>query len=301
MMAAAQPIHRVAILSPGEMGHAVGRVLRENGLDVITCLAGRSERTRSLSRRAALREVESFADLVRDVDLVLSIIVPSAAMATIQTLADAVRAAGTNAYVADCNAVSPEAAVAMDKIVADAGGRFVDASIIGFPPADGVVPRFYVSGPHADALRVLDGKGIEVVPIGDRVGQASGIKMCYAGLTKGTFALSYAVALAAENMGLLEDLCRELAHSQPHAYEQMQRHLPKIPAKARRWIGEMEQIASAFEHAHVTPRFHEAAAATYCIVSKSSLADETPETIGEGRSLQQTIGAIAKHLSGAQS
>ena len=32
----------VALLSPGDMGHAVGAVLVANGLEVITCLEGRS-------------------------------------------------------------------------------------------------------------------------------------------------------------------------------------------------------------------------------------------------------------------
>ena len=47
----------VAILSPGDMGHAVGQRLRENELDVITCLAGRSDRTRALAGKAGIRDV----------------------------------------------------------------------------------------------------------------------------------------------------------------------------------------------------------------------------------------------------
>ena len=293
-MASDSFIRRVAIVSPGEMGHAVGRTLREHGLDVFTCLAGRSERTRSLSRSAGLREVATLADLVREADLILSILVPSDAVSAALLLADAIRTAGTSPYVADCNAVAPDAAAVMDAVLTAAGGRFIDASIIGFPPARGVVPRFYASGPHASAMSLLDGKGLEIVPLGDRVGQASGIKMCYAGLTKGTFALYYGVAMAAENMGLLSELCRELSHSQPHAHDQMKRHLPRLPAKAHRWIGEMEQIAAALEHAGVTPRFHEAAAAVFRIVSRSPLGQETPETIDESRTLEETIAAITR-------
>ncbi|GIT01842.1 MAG: hypothetical protein CM1200mP27_04670 [Chloroflexota bacterium] len=35
-------IESVAILSPGDMGHAIGQLLRENELHVLTCLAGRA-------------------------------------------------------------------------------------------------------------------------------------------------------------------------------------------------------------------------------------------------------------------
>ena len=50
-------ISTVAILSPGDMGHAVGQRLRENELDVITCLAGRSHRTRALSHTETIRQL----------------------------------------------------------------------------------------------------------------------------------------------------------------------------------------------------------------------------------------------------
>ena len=42
-------LETIAILSPGDMGHGVGKALAEHGYDVITCLAGRSQRTRGLA------------------------------------------------------------------------------------------------------------------------------------------------------------------------------------------------------------------------------------------------------------
>ena len=39
----------VAVLMPGDMGHAVGKALADAGFDVVTCLSGRSERTRVLA------------------------------------------------------------------------------------------------------------------------------------------------------------------------------------------------------------------------------------------------------------
>ena len=37
-------IQTVALLSPGDMGHSVGKVLHDHGLRVITCFEGRSQR-----------------------------------------------------------------------------------------------------------------------------------------------------------------------------------------------------------------------------------------------------------------
>ena len=48
-------VNKIAILSPGDMGHAVGRALSEHGFDILTLLEGRSERTRDLAQDAGFR------------------------------------------------------------------------------------------------------------------------------------------------------------------------------------------------------------------------------------------------------
>ena len=234
------------------------------------------------------------AELVNQADLVLSILVPTAALDAARFVASALHATGRSPYFADCNAVAPDTVETIGNVITSAGGRFIDASIIGFPPAKDVTPRLYVSGPHADIMSVLDGKGIEVLPIGDVIGQASGIKMCYAALTKGTFALHYAVVTAAKKMELFDELCREFEHSQAEAYELMQQHLPRLPAKTFRWIGEMQQIADTFEQVGVTPNIHRGAAEMFRRISQCSLANETPETTDAKRTLAETIDAIVK-------
>ena len=50
-------LQRVGILSPGDMGHTVGYRLVEHGLPVLTCLAGRSQRTRDLAQEAGIEDV----------------------------------------------------------------------------------------------------------------------------------------------------------------------------------------------------------------------------------------------------
>jgi 3-hydroxyisobutyrate dehydrogenase-like beta-hydroxyacid dehydrogenase len=179
------------------------------------------------------------------------------------------RRVGRGTYYADCNAVSPAAVGTIAEIVTGAGGRFIDASIIGFPPAEAVTPRLYASGPHAKVLSNLNGTGIEVVTLGDEIGTASAIKMCYASVTKGTFALYFAAVAAAQKLGLFDEFCRELAHSQPDVLNAIEQQLPRIAPKAFRWVGEMEQIAEAFEAVGVTPQIHRGAADVYRQVSNS--------------------------------
>ena len=288
-------IETVAILSPGDMGHAVGRALGDSGLQVVACVEGRSERTCRLARRANIRSVPSLSDLVSEADVVLSILVPAEAVGAARQIADAMRVAGSTVLFADCNAVSPKTSRAIGDIVADAGGRYVDAGIVGSPPGRDV-PRFYVSGPDSDVMSELDGRGIDVRPVGGVIGAASGVKMCYAALTKGTWGLYVAVLTAAEAMGLSDEVRNELSESQPEAYGRMRRDVPRLGAKAARWVGEMEEIAAAFDDVGVTPLFHEAAADVYRLLGRTPLAGETAETVDPSRTLEQTIAVVMGSL-----
>jgi 3-hydroxyisobutyrate dehydrogenase-like beta-hydroxyacid dehydrogenase len=289
-------VKTVAILSPGDMGSGVGRALHENGFDVISCLQGRSERTRQLARQAGFRDVPSMEELVTQADLILCILVPAQAAGVAERVADALRATGASTYYADCNAVSPQTTRAIGEIITSAGGRYIDGGIIGGPPGRSAPPRFYVSGPDASVMTALDGKGIDVRPIGDAIGRASGIKMCYAALTKGTSTLQIALLSAAEALGITDELRAEFASSQPNALKQMDNGISRLPRNAHRWIGEMEEIAATFEHAGVTPYFHKGAAEIYRLLSETPFADETPETVDRNRPTSETIKAVVELL-----
>ena len=288
-------IETVAILSPGDMGHAVGRALREHGLRVISHLEGRSERTRELARSAGIAGVASLEELVVEADVVLSILVPSEAAGVAESVADAIRATGSDTMFADCNAVSPATAAAMRDTVTQAGGCYVDGGIIGGPPAPGSPRvRIYVSGERAAELSALDCDGVAIKQMGDQIGRASAIKMCYAALTKGTSSLQLALLTTAKVLGVSEELAEEFASSQSAAFEAMNRGLPGLPSKAFRWIGEMEEIADTFDAAGVTPFFHRGAAEMYRLMSETPFASETPETTDKDRTLEETIAALAE-------
>ena len=140
----------------------------------------------------------------------------------------------------------------------------------------------------------LNDYGLHVREAGAEIGQASGLKMCYAALTKGTAALALELMIAAERMGLLDALVGEWEISQADRYDGFQKDLPWVPTKARRWIGEMEEIAKTFGDAGLTPKIFEGAAEMYRLVGTTALADETLETFDRERTLQQVIELLAK-------
>jgi len=286
-------LQKVGLLSPGHMGHTVGRVLVEHGMQVLTCLVGRSERTRALAEKAGIKAVPTYRQLVRDTDMILSILVPANAGKAARTVAEALRTTEEQVVYVDCNAIAPATARELAKIITGVGSRFVDAGIIGPPPTREGITRFYASGTDAGEFESLSKYGLDVRVIGTEIGQASGLKMTYAALTKGTSALSTELLVAAWRMGLYEVLVEELQLSQTERYTSLERSLQTMPSKSRRWAGEMEEIAKTFEELGLTPRIYQGAADIYRFVGKTSLADETPETLDKNRTLVQLIEALS--------
>ena len=289
-------IETVAILSPGDMGHAVGQLLREHELRVVTCLTGRSERTKALSERAGIIDVSDFEQMVAQSDVVLSITVSESAPGVASSVADAVRSTGTELLFAECNAIAPQVALEIEPVILNAGARFVDASIIGGPPRDGSSPRLYTSGPRASELEQLRDFGLDVRNIGPETGQASGIKMCYAAMTKGSSALYAQLLMAAELMGLSGHLKAEFQDGQGAVYQRMERGLPAIPAKSRRWVSEMEEIEATFSGLGMTPHLFRGVADMYRLIGGTPLGDEHPESRDKERSLEETINQLAAHV-----
>ena len=89
-------ITTVGLQSPGDMGHSIGGVLHEHGLRVVTCLEGRSERSRTLAAKAGIEDGGSLEDIVREVDIFLSVLVPSSAREFAGKVAAAMQATGAS-------------------------------------------------------------------------------------------------------------------------------------------------------------------------------------------------------------
>jgi 3-hydroxyisobutyrate dehydrogenase-like beta-hydroxyacid dehydrogenase len=289
-------IETVGILSPGDMGHAIGATLIRSGLRSIAALDHRSARTRQLAASAGIEDVGSLNRLVDQADLILCVLVPSSALEAAGQAAEAMRSRGKGLLYADCNAIAPAKAQAIAEVIRSAGGEFIDAGIIGGPPRPQSRTRIYASGPTAGQLEPLSGNGLEIRVVGDAVGQASGLKMCYAALTKGLTAIGTELLLAAHRMDLQDVLWQEFSGGQKSLAEGFARSVPAMTSKAHRWVGEMEEIAATFGALGLTPLIFEGAAALYQAVAKTELGKETPEEADRSRGLWETIAALSRDV-----
>jgi L-threonate 2-dehydrogenase len=238
----------VAVIAAGAMGAAVGQRLADLGVTVLTSLAGRSEAT---AARAAAAGMSAASDAeIAAANFVLSVLPPGDALALAQHFVPALSASNVKPIYVECNAVNPATVERIASTIAPTGCAFIDAGIVGGPPKPSqpgqgrhAGPRFYASGEAAPRFAALRQYGLDVRVLDGPPGAASALKMSYAGITKGTQALGAAMLLAAARAGSAAALHEELQFSQPEMLAWLEHFLPAMPAKAYRWIAEMQEIA----------------------------------------------------------
>jgi 3-hydroxyisobutyrate dehydrogenase-like beta-hydroxyacid dehydrogenase len=241
----------VGLLHPGEMGAALGAVLRGRGVPVLWASEGRSRETAGRADDADLEDAGSVDEVVQRSDVILSVCPPHAAL-------DIARAAArfTGVFV-DANAVSPATA----HTIADTVARVVDGGIVGPPPREAGATRLYLSGPEAASVAALFADtALDARVVSDEIGAASAVKMAYAAWTKGTAALLLAVRSLARLEGVEETLLDEWELSLPELPERSVRAAKSAATKGWRWVGEMEEIAATFAADGLPDGFHLAAA-----------------------------------------
>ena len=290
-------IENVGLMSPGDMGQAVAMQIKAKGLNVYTALEQRSERTRALAREAGLTDLGTVARLVAECDVVLSIMNPGAALDFAREAADALRASGRHTLIVDCNAIAPETVHEIAGLVEGAGGRFLDAGIIGPPPRGKAKTNLYVSGPGAADLEQLAGPQLVVRVISEGVADASALKMCYGALNKGTQALWLEVLIAAQRLGVANILERELQQSQAERYNWALSQFPMLPPKAYRWVPEMLEISKTMSSAGITPKMFQGAADIYIFVAGTALGKETSENRDRAREGKDVVRLLAQERS----
>ncbi len=244
----------VGVMSPGEMGTAVATVLRTHGLRVVTCLEGRSARTRQRAEDAQLEVVPTLERLVTTVDAVLSIVPTLDAPVVGAGIAQALAQTGTSLDFIEANAISPMTSTAIEQTITQAGGRYSDGCINGGAASMGSSGLLYLSGPDADSAAVeLRRHGLGVEVLGAHPGQASAFKMAYAGFTKGTTALLLELTLMAHAWGCLDTILDTYARSYPEAFRMFTTHLTTWPENAAIRAQEMAELTATVEAAHLQP------------------------------------------------
>lgn len=274
----AAPLATISILSIGQMGLGVARLLIAHNYRILTSASDRSAATQERAKSASVELVQTDAELVAQSDYILSIVPPRDAVATATRIINALsqpssvrRAKSEPLYYLDLNAIAPSTARKIDSLFKASAPeiRFVDGGIIGGPPSpphatspleprspthpdasDWKRPGVPLSGPYplheapvfgAHLASILHTKYLD-----DRIGTASGLKCTFAALSKGFAALALQSFTTASSLGVLPDLQHYLELYNPSAKEKSEKSVTGCPSKAYRWVEEMNQIGECF-------------------------------------------------------
>lgn len=264
---------KIGILHPGQMGVSIAASAINSGHEVYWASEGRSSQTRQRAEQYKLVERRSLLQLCETCEILLSVCPPHAA----EEVAMSVIEAGFKGLYLDANAIAPQRSTRIGGQMEKAEIHFVDGGIIGGPAWKPKETWMYLSGEHSIAIASCFSNGpLEVKIIGDEVGKASALKMCYAAYSKGTTALLAAILAAAEKLGVRETLYEQWDADDPNFSEQANKRAVRVTAKAWRFEGEMHEIAATFREAGLPDGFHEAAAEVYRRLSGFNEPTEPP-------------------------
>ena len=240
---------RIGILSIGEMGYHWAKILTGRGVEVLTYARDRSETTRKRAENVGVKCVPSTAVLVKDADLIVSIVVPSAAKRVATKVAKAASKSGRrNLLYLDANAISPMSADEIGKVLQRSDVNFIDGCIIGSATKMDKGAVVYVSGPQAAKIQELEPYGFSVKVLGPTVAQASAFKVVYAGLTKGLQGLFVELLMGARRFGLLDEILKRYEESFPGLLDKVTSSIVGLRIHAARRAEEMDELKRTFAY-----------------------------------------------------
>lgn len=238
---------KIGLMSIGEMGFHWAKLLKSHGVEVLTYDRDRGEVSRKRGENAGVKSMDSMVDLVRQSDLIVSIVVPSAATRVAAKVAEAAGSAGRkDVLFLDANAISPMTADEIAGILKPAGVNFVDGCIIGAAARMGKGTIVYVSGPEANRLQPLNAFNIPIKVLGPNTNQASAFKVVYAGLTKGLQGLFCELLMGARRFGLLDEIRAQYEESFPGLLDKVSGSIVGLQIHAGRRAEEMDELKRTF-------------------------------------------------------
>ncbi|MCA9946327.1 MAG: DUF1932 domain-containing protein [Anaerolineales bacterium] len=278
----ARKINKIGILSPRAMGISVAATMRRSGFAVYWASEGRSAHSVARAEEHNLIDAKTVANLCATCEAIVSVCPPHTAV----SVAESVLATGFSGVYLDANAIAPQKAVHIAEMMDAAGAVFVDGGIIGGPAWEPQRTWLYLSGEQAGLVASFFASGpLETAVIGNKIGQASALKMCFAAYSKGTTALLSMILAGAEALGVRDNLEEQWSRGGSDFAAQTQLRARRVTAKAWRFEGEMHEIAATFAGVGLPAGFHEAAADIYQRLGHFKDAGETPE-------LEEVLGAL---------
>ena len=211
---------RIGLLGFGEVGQRFAADLRAAHaaleLSTFDLLLHQAAAGAAMRSHAATHRVDAMADaaaLADECTLIFS------AVTADQTLKAAQSIAARNlqhAWFVDLNSAAPATKIECAKLVAAAGGRYVEAAVMTSVPPHGIRVPMLLGGEHAaQAEKQLRGLGFVTQTVSAELGVASAIKLCRSVIIKGLESLVVESFTAARHFGVEKQVLASLQETYP--------------------------------------------------------------------------------------
>ena len=288
-MTHAMPVddRRLAMIGFGEAGRILAAGLAAAGrfeVSAYDILVHDAAARESMLAAAAERQVmmsETHRAAVAGARVIVSAVT---AASSLDVAREAAACLAPGQIFADMNSVSPGTKRASAKLIADAGGRYVDVAVMAPVPPYGLKVPILLGGAAAHELAALlapSGMNLEVVA--DEIGTASAIKMCRSVMIKGLEALVVECMLGARRYGVEDRVLASLEETFPQMeWDKRADYLvSRVVVHGRRRAAEMREVAATLREAGIEPLM--ASATAQCQDRIAELSDDAARARASGK------------------
>ena len=181
-------------------------ILLENGGEA-------AERLRKRAAEIGVTVCANHAEAVTGSDIVISAVTAASSKDAAKAAAAGLKA---GQFFMDINSTSPAVKQLNAKTVEPTGAQYVETAVMeSIPGRDHKTPMLLAGKAAPQLVALLKPFGMQVEAVGDRIGQASSIKMFRSVIIKGMEALMLESLYAAQEMGVTDRVLASLAGTYP--------------------------------------------------------------------------------------
>jgi 3-hydroxyisobutyrate dehydrogenase-like beta-hydroxyacid dehydrogenase len=232
----------IGILYCGDLGAALGGLLRKHHYRVVTTCAKRSPATLHRARLAGVELINSFSEVVGQSDLVISLVDPVAAISVAEEFARLSAAETEGCLFVDGNSLGLREVERINHVFAEARLKWCDAAFHGGARRLSEIGVMYLCGETAVRIEKLFNGLIKTRILPGELGMASSLKQTLAGFSKGLSGLFVESSLVARDQGVLDAFMEEFRNFYPEIYPVLERMLPTYREHVGRRITELKNI-----------------------------------------------------------
>ena len=232
---------KVGFIGFGKVAYTLSKKLLKNNVDVISSTKGRSEKTRKLTIDSGVKIVNSYEEVAKLSDILISSASPKTALVIAENYGIL-----CNGVFIDLNNISPQTTKKIATFLGGNNFNFVDGAIIGKVSSNNSV--ILVSGKNSDKIAILNNYGLNVKIISQKIGDASTIKMLRSIYTKGITAIIHETFRAAEQLDLSNELFETIATTEGENFQyRTKSRLNSLATSKSRKFEEMNEVLDFLE------------------------------------------------------